>query len=133
MLNKVYEGKARRGADQTIRLLNRLPIEGMRCLDLGCNEGLVAAFMKKKGAAEVIGYEPHPAAYKVAKAAAKHDGYVVFNKAVMNERGKFRLRVSIEDEEHDYYCNATIDMDQDRQDSHYVEVSAVPFREVIAE
>ena len=75
MRRDLWEGKAARGAASTIRMLDRLPLEAFagHVLDLGCNEGIVAEWLALHGA-EVIGYEPHPVAFKRASARTRSPG-----------------------------------------------------------
>ena len=50
-------GREQRSVAQTRELLRRTDVAGRRCLDIGMQEGLVAALLARRDASEVVGYD----------------------------------------------------------------------------
>jgi len=128
--------KAERGANQTIRDLKKIPpkfLIGKTILDIGCNEGLVAAYLMEAGAGKVVGFEPHPEAFKKAKAQAKAHKFSVKRVAVVGKDKKLHLRTNKKDAENDYYCNSMITENTKDERYHYTKVKVSLFRDLLKE
>lgn len=111
-VNKKYDGKSQRAADATLKLLRKLPperIAGQTILDIGCNVGIVAQWLLKEGKAKrVIGFEPLPFACKEARIICQESGFELIEKAVMAKSGSLKLKISKQDLDAGYFCNAAV-------------------------
>lgn len=111
MKNKITQegaAKALRGAASSIRFLAQLGddyFEGKTLFDVGMNVGHISAYMLQRGAGAVIGYEPHPYAFR---AALNIPGLTKIKAALATEIGEIKLTTSTFDAKLGYYCNASL-------------------------
>ena len=112
-LNDTGEQKAIRASAPSIRFLKDLNDEffiGGMIFDIGANVGHVSRYLLERGAGHVVGYEPHPVAFKSCSALHSefNDSYTPIQAAVGNNSGKMFITTSQSDDALGYFCNSIL-------------------------